>query len=230
MYELTDALVFTKVDDSWVLGEGQAVVEQKPDGSKVYIYSEFVISPVKNVPQTPADPTDFTVYDMRAEYDRWVISFRVPDVDIDGNYLDPSKMELAVLTDGEVTTFTPEEGYFLNEEVDWMPYGFTDAYGGYDLAFNSPNPYLYIAQGLYTELGIVIRYTSGGETHYSNALSYNIETGEYTVLPFDDGTVSIRPINTARQQASYNIMGQRIATPQRGITIINGKKVMKFVR
>ena len=72
------------------------------------------------------------------------------------------------------------------------------------------------------------RYTAGEIVHHKIELTpENIDDPGIT-LSWDNDATSIQSVHDARMAANgcYNLAGQRVARPTKGLYIVNGKKVV----
>ncbi len=221
-YDPADEITFTNVDGKWVLDEGQCIVELMADGSTFGIYFDEAIKEYAgDVPAVPADPT-VLLEDYTDLVGAWVLQANVAAEDVNGEYIRPENMEIALWEDGDIMTFTADDGYYLSEEITWMPYGWTDDAGGYDLAFLSMTPAFYLYEDLFEKIGAQVRYTVDGVTNYSSIVYMDTEGNTEVVT-------GVKGINETTKQNNirYNIAGQRVGNEYKGIIIRNGKKYLK---
>lgn len=218
IYDNLDELVLTYDEETKIYTvEGESVVSVAVNLSGLTTDGGggIAVSPFQGLKAaTPADPSSVTV-EYYEDYGQYFIMGNVINKDVDGNYIEPKNMELAIIADGEPIEFTPEDGYYITESITWMPYGWTDDQGGYDISFASTQPYLYIYDGLFEKLGMQVRYTCDGVTQYSNIVYPTEETGIATALVPED-----KPFT-----GFYDLQG-RISRQAKGIVIKNGKKLM----
>lgn len=100
--------------------------------SEGYMAVEF--NPYEDVPMKPATPIvgeDFLPYD--AENGSCFVTVYVPTQDVDGNYIDASKLTYSVYVDEELFTFDPNFYFFFEEPVTVVEYGYIDDYRFQDL-------------------------------------------------------------------------------------------------
>ena len=139
------------------------------------------------VPATPATP-EITEFVNNGDYG-YYISMTIPATDVDGNNLLTSKLsyQLFYEMDGEQHpfVFTPEKYEMLTENMETIPYNFTDDWdigkAGWQVYLNDDNV------TSWDKVGVKSIYTGGGETHESEMFWYTlksdvpveIEDGEY---------------------------------------------------
>lgn len=96
------------------------------------------------------------------------------------------------------------------------------------IASGASGPYRYVFSGdTFKKLSTTGRVIPEGKAYLESA---ELLANEFT-LSFDDGTTSIRVINTdattVESNDIYNVAGQRVVNPTKGLYIVNGKKVIK---
>lgn len=227
-YDLVDNFSLTVDGDVYTqTNEEETPTLLTTDGT-VYDYTYgYEIKPYAGAkPAVPSDPSSLFIYDYTSYYGQYCFGGSTPNVDVNGDYMDPNCMEVSIWEDGDILTFTADDGYSLSEDVDWMPYGWMDDNGGYDLAYYSLSPYFYLYESLFTELGMQVRYTVDGVTNYSNVVYIDLDGNTRTDYV---GTIAtgINNVNTTSNSAIYNLAGQRVSNNFKGIVIKNGKKFMK---
>ena len=119
----------------------------------------------------------------------------------------------------EQITFSPDLYEKLTEDMTEIPYGFTDSWD-----FTTSGK-VYLNQSVeeiqsWTKIGVQSIYYGGGERKVS-------EMGWFENPMYETTTgISALKANDLRNAVIYNLAGQRIQTPQKGLNIINGKKVV----
>lgn len=160
------------------------------------------------VAATPADPviTTLTAYD--EQYGAG-FQFELPAVDVDGNFIDPSKIYYNIYFDGseEPETLSPDDYQNLTEEMTNVPYDFSDNYdflcGGTTHTF-----YFYVAE--YNNIGVSQTYTGGGETHRSNIVW---ATNPTSIKGVSSDSKSVKSVNY------YDLSGRQVSAPAQGLYI-----------
>lgn len=179
------------------------------------IYTEVAGAPV-----TPY----FVAY--AGEYDgQWSFYVKTPNVTRNGDYIMADKMEWAVYTDGELYTFTPDDGYFISEEMQWIPAGYKDENYGWDIYCDGENMLttLHMYTTLCSEVGFQSRATFDGVSYYSSICYVNVVTGEKRVEEVEDvDPVSINAVHVKQSQNTYNVMGIVADNSANGLVINNG--------
>lgn len=183
-------------------------------------------------PSIPSDPA-VALYDFQEDYGQFELTAQITNLDVNGKYINPEKIEIVVVEDGDYLTLTADDGYALSADQIWMPEGFMDEDDGYDLMFVGGSAYFYLYESLFDQLGVQVRYTVDGVTNYSNIVYASLE-GDVTVVEVDHTTgvalpSAISNVQNAESAKTYfNLYGQKIEKAQKGLNIVNGK--MKFVK
>jgi len=178
-------------------------------------------------PAIPADPTNVTLSDYTEDYGQYCLSASAVNFDVDGKFINPAGIEIAVVEDGDYLTLTAEDGYDLDEDVVWMPWGFLDLNGGYDLSYSNGSASFYLYESLFGHLGLQLRYTTQGVTKYSNIVYADdfdevivVEVDHSTGVPLEDAISTVKVKNA---KTIYNLYGMKMAKAQKGLNIVNGK-------
>lgn len=192
------------------------------DGNAWDEVEDVTITKIIDQPATPATPS-ITELSGSAESSYRSILVNVPQVDVDGNDLMASKLFYTIWVEKgnavEQITFSPDLYEKLTEDMTEIPYGFSD-----DWDFTSSGR-VYLNQSVeeiqsWTKIGVQSIYYGGGERKVS-------EMGWFENPMYETTTgISALKANDLRNAVIYNLAGQRIQTPQKGLNIINGKKVV----
>ncbi len=190
------------------------------NGSKFmsYPYQTFTDVTITKLEEFAATPADPTIEELKIEGTSLPnASFIIPATDVDGNDLLASKLFYTVWIekDGQIQPFTVTAADYRDVEEDMVeiPYNYEDNYdiykGGSRFYFNpSDEP------ATWTKLGVQSIYYGGGECNKSNIVWAETGTG-IDALRQDEKNAVI-----------YNIAGQRVQKAQKGLYIVNGKKVV----
>ena len=191
-------------------------------GTPYQVFTNVEITKLQDIAATPATP-NITKFSGDAESDYRSIMVDVPTTDVDGNDLVYSKLFYTIWVEKgnavEQITFSPDLYKKLTEDMTEIPYGFTDSYD----IFTSGR--VYLNQSVeeiqsWTKIGVQSIYYGGGERKVS-------EMGWFENPMYETTTgISALKANDLRNAVIYNLAGQRIQTPQKGLNIINGKKVV----
>lgn len=173
----------------------------------------------EEVPATPADPEVIQVVTKYFEdYGYNGIAFDVKAEDVDGNMINPSKLNyifwVKIGEDEEPFVFYADEYYSFAEdgidELTEVPYYFVayDAYDNVDIAIGGSEVYFY--QTGFDDYGIQSVYYGGDERHESNVSWYSQTNAISSVSAKEDSSV----------KAIYSIDGKKLAAPCKGINIM----------
>jgi hypothetical protein len=142
------------------------------------------------------------------------------------------------ITFAKVTEVPAGEGVLLETEGTFVvPVKSVDAWNAADNAFvrgtgatvdTGTGPYNYILNIVGGEIGF---YKANGQTVAKNRAYLQSSTLSARIaLPFeDDETTGISTINSEKEvmnSSFFNLAGQRVAQPTKGLYIVNGKKVV----
>jgi len=180
-------------------------------------FTNVIMTKFNEVAATPADPTINSV-----DFGEWSHGFNctIPTVGTNAETLNPGKFFYTVWVekDGqqEPYTFMAEMYYGIDEDTSEVPYSFN--YNSWD---GSHSIYFYDDATVFdtwTKVGIQSIYYGAGECKKSNIIWK--ETGTSTGINNIQGDVK------ADKAVIYNLAGQRLEAPQKGLNIINGRKVV----
>ena len=176
-------------------------------------------------PAIPAAPTVDEWYDCGDQSGFSRLYFTLPTKDTDGGLLDPELLSYSVFVDNgngpEIYTFSGMDYSFdlaSDESLTEIPYSL------YHSAVDFHNNYVYMyrtnADGyepLFTRnIGLQVYYTVGG-----------IRTASDIAWLIDpDGISDIKADKKVEDDKVYNLAGQRLNKLQKGINIINSKKIL----
>ena len=179
-------------------------------------FTGVTITKFNEVAATPADPTMNSL-----TFDEWshYITFYIPQVGTEGETLNPQKLFYAIWIQGvdgvNPYVFSPDMYWGFDGDTTELPW--SQYYSSWD---NAHSIYFYDDAAVFegwAKVGVQSIYYGGNEVRKS-AISW-IET------PFYTGIDNITTGQTTGK-AIYNISGQRIVAPAKGLNIINGQKVM----
>ena len=186
----------------------------------VYAYQTFtdvIITKFNELAASPADPTIMSI-----DFGEWSsgISCMIPAVDGNGETLNPQKLFYTVWVekDGQQAPYTFKADMYYGIDVDAteVPYSFN--YSTWDGSHN-----IYFQDGVdvcntWSKVGIQSIYYGAGECNKSAVV--------WIDNPNASGIIDIASDSNAGKFVIYNIAGQRLDAPQKGLNIINGRKVM----
>lgn len=198
------------------LDENQYSAYGLVDGS-LYDYGfKYKVQPYAgDVPAVPSDPHDLSIADYTEYYGQYRLGYTIDPVDVNGNYINPEKLGYYIYLDGEQYTLTPDVFTELTEDMDLIPYGFSDGWDIYDGA-------CYIAEDLFTTLGVQAVYTVDGETNYSNVVSVDME-GNVTTVPapqLNPDGISNVAVKQVASVAIYDAEGRKLDVAQKGVNVV----------
>ncbi|MBQ8066686.1 MAG: choice-of-anchor J domain-containing protein [Prevotella sp.] len=194
------------------------------DRKELYYYLLFqdvTISKMLEVAATPADPS-VVGFNGTSSYPS--VQFDIPAEDVDGNALMASKLfyTIWIEKDGveQQLTLSASDYEALEEDMTEIPYTFGD---DWDIYAGGSRVYLNMASDeilSWTKIGIQSIYRGAGEENKSNIVWVDVENGAITT------GINIAKTDDLRNAVIYNLAGQRLQTLQKGLNIINGRKVV----
>ncbi len=179
-------------------------------------FTGATLTKFNEVAATPADPTMKSL-----TFDEWshYITFFIPQEGTEGEMLNPQKLFYTIWIQSgngvEPYVFSPDMYWGFDGDTTELPW--SQYYSSWD---NAHSIYFYDDAAVFegwAQVGVQSIYYGGGEVRKS-AISW-IETPFYTGI---DNVTTGQTIG----KAIYNISGQRIAAPVKGLNIINGQKVL----
>ena len=196
--------------------EGEIYIYIDESNLKGSVYNNLVISKAVEKAATPTMPDISEIYD---SFTGPVVFFNIPTVDVNGDAMVSSKLNFQFLKEvnHEITpvTFSPDNYPSLKEPLDVIPYGFTDHADFFPL-------YIYLKQpdfGTWKKVGLQAIYNGAGECNKSDVC--------WMGNPFfTNGISEVSPDMKSDKILIFNLAGQRLAAPRKGLNIINGEKVM----
>lgn len=186
------------------------------DGT-LYDYSnQYVIKPYAgDVPAVPSDPSDLSIADYFESIGQYCLYYTINPVDVDGNFINPEKLGYYIYLDGEQYTLTPDVFVELTEDMDLIPYTFSDSWDIY-------NNKCYIGEALFSTLGVQTVYTVDGETNYSNVVSVDLE-GNVTTVPapqLNPNGLNNAAVKQITSVAIYDAEGRKLDAAQKGVNVV----------
>ena len=188
--------------------------------SEVYAYQTFndvVITRFNEIAVSPSDPKINSI-----DFGEWSsgISCIIPTESSNGDILNPKKLFYTVWVekDGQQAPYIwkADMYYGVDEDATEMPWSFN--YSSWDGTHN-----IYFQDGVeecntWTKVGIQSVYYGGGECNKSAV--------DWIENPNASGISDIAADAEAGKCVIYNIAGQRMDAPRKGLNIINGRKVL----
>lgn len=184
------------------------------DGGLYNYAYDYLIGKVYDGPAVPADPRNLSM-SWSEKYGQYILSYSLLPVGTEGEMLKMENLAYYIYLDGEQYTLTPDVFVELTEDMDLIPYGFTD---DWDITDGE----IWIAEPLASSLGVQAVYTVDDVTNYSNVVSVDIE-GNVTTVPAPqlnpDGISNV----TAKQITSvaiYDAEGRKLDAAQKGVNVV----------
>lgn len=167
-----------------------------------YYFDSYRGCVLKKVVEQAAMPANPTITGLQETQYGYVISFNVPNVDVNGDGLVAEKLSYKLYTDieGEIAplTFTPETHSRLTESMTEIPYGFTEGYDFYNgqIYLND----LYSAD--WNNIGIQSTYTGGDEVNTTEIQWFHIK--DYYVPATGDFTFDFNHMDVSTSASGVN--------------------------
>lgn len=151
----------------------------------------------------PAMPTNLDWDELNS-----ALVFNIPTEDVNGEYINAEKLSYRIYADGKRYTFTTDLYDHLTQDMDEIPFGFTD---NYDIVNNGTLKVIYFHNLQAKKLHVESVYTVEGTATTSDRALYD----------FDPTGISL---NTADMKVAdtryYSIEGTQIATPAKGTIVL----------
>lgn len=183
-----------------------------PEGE--YLYTSLLRQPIikkqdRNVMTPPMAPVlvEYSEFEEGNEYGYIVFNFLPYDTDY--NLIDTDKLYYELLVNGKPFTFYPDEYQFLDEEMEMIPYNFTDEYW---FETNGQERTLYFFFNGMSALGLRTVYVDGSTKIYSD---YTAVVGDKSVKA--DSVFGDADIVAVEY---YDLAGRKISSPVSGISIV----------
>ena len=190
------------------------------EGSKTFnpyqIFANVTITKMEEFAATPANPWIEGIKIEGTNYPK--ANFNIPAEDVEGNALLTSKLFYTVWIekDGVQSVYTVSANEYKNvtEDMVEIPYDYDDSYdiyrGGETFYFNPTDEPV-----TRSKIGIQSIYYGAGECHKSDVIWTETSTGIESIQ------------ENGKDEVIYNLAGQRVQKTQKGIFIVNGKKVLR---
>ena len=184
-----------------------------PDGGLQTYSLEFVIGKPVNAPTIPSDPYDLEL-SYSSSYGQYVLDYVIDPYDVNGRFLNTEYLAYYIYLDDEIYTLTPDVFPFLEEEIELVPYTFTE---GWDIYQGE----IWVAEDLLTTLGIQAVYTVDGIANYSNVVSIDLQ-GNVTVTPAPQGGVGLNNVDVKKVSSVefYDAQGRKLDAAQKGVNVV----------
>ena len=172
-------------------------------------YMKVAFNPYEDVAAQPATPIvgeDYLAYN--AESGSCFVTVYVPCQDVDGNYIDASKLTYSVYVDDELFTFDPSFYFYFSEPKTVVEYGFIDDYRFQDLG--GGRVAIEINKEPLHSIGVKSFYAGGGESTES-------EMGLFLIGQSGVSNIQAKAVAGVRY---YNLSGQGSDKPFDGINLV----------
>lgn len=219
-----DALVFTydESKESYFSSDNDVLeVNASPTSSDYIVYS-YAVPSIHGFPASVSDPADpiFTMFTPYMEFNHFgMMSFSLPNYDVDGNFMNTDKMFYRVFINGDETepfVLSPDEYASLTETITDVPYNYNDV--SHITCYNM-NHNLYFFRSDVGSWGIQSVYKDGDMEKKSNVVWHEVA-----------GVVGIDAETGGDEAVWYDLQGRRVSNPERGIFIKKtGSKVEKVI-
>ncbi len=135
------------------------------DNPEFYIYTEKAA--------TPAAPSIDNFFNYDTDYEFGYVDFSVPNLDENGDYIDPEKLAYRVYIDDNIFEFDPDEYPSLTQLLTEIPANFADDNAIYTYGEYSKEILFYFE--IAKNIGIQSVYYGGGEVHESEIVWYEVK-------------------------------------------------------
>jgi len=211
--------VLTQADDIYI---SYSYTESASD---IYNYGfDYKVSPYLGVQfGIPSDPANLTLYDYWDYYGQYYFGYGLANIGTEGEYLDPDYYYYTLYVDDEPYAVGPDNFSYISEEMVEIPLNYQDEQNGYDLG---PG-FAWIAENLFETIGVQGIYYYEGLPYYSSIVSVDRDGNTYVTEVENGDPINIATIYSAKnnQKVVYNAMGQQTSAVERGLNIVNGKKL-----
>lgn len=172
-------------------------------------YMTVAFNPYEDVAMKPATPIvgkDYLPYN--TENGSCFVTVYVPTEDVDGNYIDASKLTYSVYIDGELFTFNPEFYFYFEEPITQIEYGFIDDYRFQDLG--GGRVAIEINKEPQQSIGVKSFYAGGG----------TITESDMGLFEINQSAINDIQAKRVSNKVYYNLTGQRSDKPFSGMNIV----------
>ena len=195
------------------------------------------MKPFLGVAAKPKTP-DIRYFDIDTQFNQVnsSIAYVVPVEDVNGNFINPDSLYYRFFLDGEQLHYDNVPGGFYQHFPDeWeVPSRFTDRGKVNNRTDNNNGRQTYHVLGVEKSLrpktiGLQSIYYMNGTRTLSDICVYDTATKTKTYETGDPDPASVQSVAVSQQQTHqwFDLQGRRVANPQHGLYIVNGKKVVK---
>lgn len=194
-----------KTDSSFIFNVGHnseyAVAE--------YNRSAFV--PYTPMADTPANPVFIDYYPYNDLEGFCWIKFSLPKTGVNGEYLAATDMYYNLYLDDEKFVFYPDEYFNLAEELEDVPYLFTD---DWHFIVQGTKHQIYFFQTGFDRIGVQQFYTFGGKTYSSDLVYYDV-----TGAGVSHHSLGVNSESAVTDVTYRDLSGRKVAHPVRGVYV-----------
>ncbi len=172
-------------------------------------YMKVAFNPYEDIAVQPATPIvgeDYLAYN--AESGSCFVTVYVPCEDVDGNYIDASKLTYSVYVDGELFTFDPSFYFYFYEPTTVVEYGFIDNYRFQDLGGGR----------VAIEINKEPQHTIGVKSFYAGGDT--VTESEMGLFYLNQSGISDIEAKAVSKVTYYNLAGQSSNKPFDGMNIV----------
>lgn len=234
-YDRLPELTFTVTEDGYVLDEGQVIALEYGSGEELFTYMKDVeLALYKgDVIAKPVTPVFQEFAGFFDDYGQYAFRAYFPAVGTNGEFLRHANMEWAIYGDEFIYTFSPDDGYLLDEDMEWFPAdNFTDN-DSWDIICANGDLTMYMYEGLFFEIGLQSRNTVDGVTLYSDIIYINPIANEeglyetHVVEVENEIPVGITDVEKVKVTSLFDLQGRRAEKQSKGLLISDGKVCFK---
>ena len=169
--------------------------------------------------ETPATPADPIITNYNATYSQWgynALQFTIQATDVDGRFIVPEKVTWQAYVDDEPLIFSPDDYSGLKEEMEEIPYGWSDP--GFDIYTSFFTLYFEPAKNV----GIQTIYRGAGEERRSNIVYYDITTGQIVKISPEEALAikSVTSKNEKNGVSYFDAAGRKVSSNAKGLVIM----------
>lgn len=234
-YDYIPELTFTVTEDGYMLDEGQIIALEYGSGEEISTYMKDVeLALYKgDVIAKPVTPVFSEFAGFFDDYGQYAFRAYFPAVGTNGEFLRHENMEWAVYGDEFIYTFSPDDGYLLDEDMEWFPADNFADNDSWDIVCSKGDLTLYMYEGLFFEIGLQSRNTVDGVTLYSDIIYINPianDEGVYethVVEVENEIPVGITGVEKAKVASLFDLQGRRAEKQSKGLLISDGKVCFK---
>ena len=184
-------------------------------------FMDFSLTVPKSYSGTPRNPfgISFDGEEFREYYGLYGFNFNISNISIEGNVLDTSCLYYSIFIDGDILEFEEIENLSgimypgVEGVVTRMPFDFSN---GYDIQEKSATErFIGIYPDGLTTIGVQAIYEYEGVTTYSDIVTLNVDTGEFTE---EAGVASLKTEDVV-STVYYDLNGRKVQNPDRGIYV-----------